>query len=532
MDYVIENKDIGPVRTTYKLSGNFDLISLPNYKQVDRITDVFQYVLVRGVSLEIAIPSYYDNPDEYLSELLESSEPVTTFKAPRRSPEVVSQPSTEDYEFVSQWADGTGLPSASSGKVGYYFLQIGTYDIYKKISATQWERIGNIRGAQGKTGPEGKQGIGKQGPRGERGLQGIQGIQGPQGPEGPQGLRGLPGVELSATQPTDTTVKVWIDISGGIDSATLKIKNSSGSFVSIRSIKGEQGPLGPEGPRGLQGPEGKQGPVGPQGECGTYIYDGVGLPDPEVGRIGDLYLQLSNVNGEGFLDLYRKQSESEWERVGNLGSSEKSDSSPKLISVPTTNVMEGLDISKLPSGTLCYITTLKVYYSLDGSNWKALKTEGGTVTDSSSMIFSVNTFADLNTLSSQTTVLNGAQAFVEDENCYYYYSTQLGWNPSRVAIVSKTPPDDKNVIWIPDEIIPREPSGTIADVLASLKVFQAQIQSLSLEVESLKGRVKYLEEHGTVKDPEEDLNGVITLEDGTPITLETGEYIVLEGSDK
>lgn len=497
MDYVIESKDVGPVRTTYKLSGNFDSISLPNYKQVDRIIDVFQYVLVVGVSLEISIPSSYDNPDAYLSELLGSSEQVTTFRAPR-SPEVVSQ-SIEEYEFVDQWSDGTGLPSASSGKVGYYFLQIGTYDIYKKISDTQWERIGNIRGAQGKTGAEGKQGVGKQGPRGERGPQGVQGIQGPQGPEGKQGERGLPGVEISNSQPTDNTVKVWIDTSGGIDSAILKIKNSLGSFVSIESIRGEQGIQGPEGPRGLQGPEGKQGPEGPQGEQGTYIYDGVGHPDPEVGRVGDLYLQLSNVDGEGFLDFYRKQSESEWERVGNLGAKNTDD--PKLLRVDTTTTLDKLDVSKIYEGTLCYVSTIKTYYSFDGTDWKVLKTDSSS-SSGTNMVFSVPTFSDLGTLSSQTTVPNGAQAFVEDESCYYYYSTQLGWNPSRAYVVSNTAPADKNTLWIPSELLPLRQEANLRDIKASIEGFRSQTQGyltqlniVNKQYEALKARVKELEDY-------------------------------------
>ena len=87
-------------------------------------------------------------------------------------------------DYATHWYDGEGLPTNDVGLAGDYFLNTSNADIYKKISNT-WQRIGNIRGAQG------EQGI--QGERGERGLKGDRGDAGLTGPAGPQGSIGLSG---------------------------------------------------------------------------------------------------------------------------------------------------------------------------------------------------------------------------------------------------------------------------------------------------------------------------------------------------
>ena len=94
----------------------------------------------------------------------------------------------------------------------------------------------NIMGPQGPAGATGATGAtGPQGPQGERGEtgatgpQGPQGATGPQGPQGPAGADGAPGakgdkgdkgdtgdsgVYLGSTEPTDESVKVWINPDG------------------------------------------------------------------------------------------------------------------------------------------------------------------------------------------------------------------------------------------------------------------------------------------------------------------------------
>lgn len=85
---------------------------------------------------------------------------------------------------ATQWFDGEGLPTNDVGLAGDYYLNTSNADIYKKISNT-WQRIGNIRGAQGERGLQGE--------KGEKGLKGDRGIAGLTGPAGPQGTVGLSG---------------------------------------------------------------------------------------------------------------------------------------------------------------------------------------------------------------------------------------------------------------------------------------------------------------------------------------------------
>ena len=83
-------------------------------------------------------------------------------------------------------------------------------------------------GATGATGPQGPQGErGETGATGPQGPQGATGPQGPQGPAGADGADGAPGakgdkgdtgdsgVYLGNTEPTDESVKVWINPDGG-----------------------------------------------------------------------------------------------------------------------------------------------------------------------------------------------------------------------------------------------------------------------------------------------------------------------------
>lgn len=67
-------------------------------------------------------------------------------------------------------------------------------------------QIGDIKGTTGARGATGPQGA-----------TGATGATGPQGPQGPQGATGDSGVYIGSTAPTDPSVRVWIDTSGGAD---------------------------------------------------------------------------------------------------------------------------------------------------------------------------------------------------------------------------------------------------------------------------------------------------------------------------
>ena len=135
------------------------------------------------------------------------------------------------------------------------------------------------------------------------------------GEKGDKGETGESGVYIGENEPEDKLIKVWIQPDGQ-GSNILKIRDSTGKFQDILSIKGEKGdkgetgesgpanaltigtvqsgdtpsvtitgnspnqilnfilpkgdtgPQGPQGPQGLQGIQGEQGEQGPQGEQG------------------------------------------------------------------------------------------------------------------------------------------------------------------------------------------------------------------------------------------------------------------------
>lgn len=88
-------------------------------------------------------------------------------------------------------------------------------------SGTENAVILNFSLPQGKPGERGPQGErGAPGPTGAQGIQGVAGPAGPQGPvgqvgpQGPAGPRGKTGVEISASEPIDPDVEIWIDPNG------------------------------------------------------------------------------------------------------------------------------------------------------------------------------------------------------------------------------------------------------------------------------------------------------------------------------
>lgn len=76
--------------------------------------------------------------------------------------------------------------------------------------------------------------------------------------------------------------------------------------VSMLLLSACEGPAGPEGPQGPQGVQGEAGQVGPAGEDGSIMYAGSGAPTGDVGNKGDYY--LNSTTGE----FYGPKDESGW----------------------------------------------------------------------------------------------------------------------------------------------------------------------------------------------------------------------------
>lgn len=103
----------------------------------------------------------------------------------------------ETVDVGTIWHSGEGTPTADCGKIGDFYFETDSYDVWQKDDSG-WTVIANIKGSDGATGPQGE--TGPQGPQGEKGEQGIQGEIGPQGVQGPQGGMGATGA-TGATGP-------------------------------------------------------------------------------------------------------------------------------------------------------------------------------------------------------------------------------------------------------------------------------------------------------------------------------------------
>lgn len=167
-------------------------------------------------------------------------------------------------------------------------------------------------------------------------------------------------------------------------------------------------------------------------------------------------------------------------------------------------------------------------------------------------VFNVSTYEQMLSLNINN-LMNGAICFVDDLETYYSYTTSNGWKVmttsgngsgsggqiediySHIWIGPDPPEDDKDgkILWLDtneDGIIEGE------DDLNLLYNLRDKMNELQTEVEVLKGRVKYLEDHGVAVDPKppgpdepiEDEDDIILLEDGSEILLEKDGSLLLE----
>ena len=96
--------------------------------------------------------------------------------------------------------------------------------------------------------------------------------------------------------------------------------------------------------------------------------------------------------------------------------------------------------------------------------------------------------------------------------------------------IGTEPPENSNMIWVDtntDGVVESE------DDMGLLRMALEKITEMQNELNSLRRRVKYLEEHGTF-DPDaggdetpDDSDDIILLEDGTPLGLEDGSGDIL-----
>lgn len=165
-----------------------------------------------------------------------------------------------------------------------------------------------------------------------------------------------------------------------------------------------------------------------------------------------------------------------------------------VLSVNTLADLQVLDTQKLKYGAICYVIEIDTYYRYAADGWQILSTSGGN------------------------TELPPAPE-EPDEDIYSHI-----W-------IGPDPPADDNMLWLDtneDGIIEGE------DDILLLYALRDKMNELQTEVEVLKGRVKYLEDHGVAVDPnpgpgpDTDEDDIILLEDGSEILLENGLNLLLE----
>ena len=215
----------------------------------------------------------------------------------------------------------------------------------------------------------------------------------------------------------------------------------------------------------------------------TAIITGTDLPDPNDGRIGDLYMQLPLDDGIGYISIYKKDTDTTWSKIGNIINED--DSIIKMMIVQTSEELNNIDITKIPDGSMCYVDELENYFYLSNNEWVILKNNTLTVVDE---------YNDLNELSQSTNITPGTMVFVKSENAYYHYDTNNNWIENRTFVISDEEPTDTNIIWIPkDEVQAKfENNITFKDIQAAFKAYNAQIKLLNDKITSLQNEIKQL----------------------------------------
>jgi hypothetical protein len=221
---------------------------------------------------------------------------------------------------------GNGAPSPVLGTNGDWYMNIDTWDMYRK-EGNSWIVRGSLKGAQGTPGVDGthwyfestppsslgnvgdfnfnettgnihrRSAIGWtlvgnfKGPQGEQVIQGIQGIQGVKG-DPARWITGI-GEPVSAV---GTNGDMYLNTSNG--DVFLK---ASGTWTLQGNVRG---PVGEQGIQGIQGMQGVKG------DPARWLF-GTGTPTSVTGTNGDMYLNTANG------DVFHKAS-GVWTLNGNV----------------------------------------------------------------------------------------------------------------------------------------------------------------------------------------------------------------------
>ena len=233
---------------------------------------------------------------------------------------------------------GMGVPDASLGNIGDYYLDLASSNLYGSKTTEGWGNPISLKGIQGEKGVKGEKGDkgdrgekgdrGDQGTKGDQGDKGLKGEQGDKGDQGERGEQGIPGSKGDKGDKGDRGLKGERGKQGFKGERGAKGedgKDGRDGAPGPKGADGKDGQNGAPGPKGADGKEGKQGPKGADGRDGqaapagtkrNTLFSGSGIPNNSLGDEGDFYIDMLNKR------LYGPKTNTGWtDRFIGLGAS-------------------------------------------------------------------------------------------------------------------------------------------------------------------------------------------------------------------
>ncbi len=288
------------------------------------------------------------------------------------------------------WLLDEGDPSEDLGNDGDMYMNTATFEIFRKTDG-EWESIGSIKGADGEQGESGKDGVSWQFGSGDpsadlgkvgdfyldqstfnvyqKGFMGwflVDSIKGADGNDGQNGEDGATWL-LGEGEPSEDLGK---DGDMYMDTTTYTVyQKAEGAWENVGVIKGADGNNGTDGNDGNDGQNGKDG--------ATWLL-GEGEPSEDLGKDGDMYMDTTTYT------VYQK-AEGAWESIGSIKGEQGSSNSITDISVKAAYDEEGNIIytftftfengEQITKTTKVEAPATVVSFELNGSKYK-VKGEG------------------------------------------------------------------------------------------------------------------------------------------------------------
>ena len=160
-------------------------------------------------------------------------------------------------EIVNTIRSGNGVPAATLGNDGDFYIDLKSMNIYGPKKNKRWPLPTSLRGPAGATGPAGVDG------KNGTSANSTAGATGPAGPAGPKGETGATG--------------------------------ATGATGPAGSNTGTAGPKGDTGATGATGPAGPKGDTGTAGSSSSYFGD-ITFPSPLAGISGSTAISSGFAN--------------------------------------------------------------------------------------------------------------------------------------------------------------------------------------------------------------------------------------------